>query len=107
MITKRPKLKAVVVTGIMTTSCVLWIFGLFTSPLTSPSTKAERRYVETYIQSHSPDLDKVRVLAELYWKRYPDVGQDHHYGRNGIMGIYGARNHYDQHGKVEGREWGR
>lgn len=107
MMSRKRKLKAVMVTGIMTVSCILWILGWNTSPFTSPSTKTERRYVESYIQSNSPDLEKVRALAELYWKRYPDVGRDSHYGRNGIMGIYGARTHYDQHGKREGRKWGR
>lgn len=99
--------KAILVSAVMIIAASLWLLGFVTSPSTSPRTRQERLYVDHYIQNNAPDLKEIRLQAERYWKRYPDVGADIHFGRNGIMGIYGARAHYDQHGKIEGRKWGK
>ena len=46
------------------------------------------------------------ALAEAYWRRYPDVGNDGYYGRQGPFGERGAAMHYEKHGRNEGRQWG-
>lgn len=99
-------IKGSLVSIVMFTAVGLWLLGMMTSPITSPQNRQQRLFVDNYIQNNAPDLEKVRLLAEIYWQRYPDVGSDAHFGRHGIMGIYGARAHYDQHGKIEGRRWG-
>lgn len=45
-------------------------------------------------------------LAEAYWNRYPDVAANAIFGRNSRLGIGGAREHYNLHGRKEGRVWG-
>jgi hypothetical protein len=45
-------------------------------------------------------------LAHAYWARYPDVRASALYGENGRLGILGAREHFMQHGRREGRVWG-
>ncbi len=47
-----------------------------------------------------------RRLSEDYWTRYPDVAADAYFGRNGKLGIQGAHEHYQRHGRHEGRVWG-
>ena len=45
-------------------------------------------------------------LARAYWARYPDVAAHGVYGEHGKMGVLGAREHFMQHGRREGRIWG-
>lgn len=53
-----------------------------------------------------PDKKRERRLAEAYWSRYPDVRDDWYFGQNGRLGVYGARVHYERHGKQgNGRVW--
>lgn len=44
-------------------------------------------------------------VAEAYWHCYPDVAQDSYFGQSGPLGILGAREHYERHGRREGRIW--
>jgi hypothetical protein len=99
-------MRGALVSTVMLIAVSLWLLGLLTSPNTSPKTRQQRQFLEHYIQDNAPNLKETRRLAEIYWRRYPDVSSDTHFGRSGIMGIYGARAHYDQHGKIEGRKWG-
>jgi FkbM family methyltransferase len=44
--------------------------------------------------------------AYSYWRRYPDVANDSHYGRFGDLGVAGARRHFEEHGRKESkRQW--
>ena len=45
------------------------------------------------------------IFASLYWQHNSDVELHELYGRNGRLGIYGARIHYHFYGKNEGRLW--
>ena len=44
-------------------------------------------------------------LADSYWRRNADVESHPRFGRNGGMGVYGARAHFNWHGRKEGRLW--
>jgi len=44
-------------------------------------------------------------LGSAYWERYPDVAIDRTYGRNGTLGLVGARLHFEDFGQAEGRVW--
>lgn len=89
----------VVVSG----SSVIWALGFFHSPLMRPEIEAERLFVNRYMEDNAPHLLAEKALAEAYWHRYLDVRNDAYFGKDGPMGIYGAREHYKQHGRREGR----
>ncbi|MDE1150007.1 MAG: FkbM family methyltransferase [Azospirillaceae bacterium] len=42
-------------------------------------------------------------LAYGYWRRYPDVAGHDYYGEFGTLGYEGARRHFIDHGRTEGR----
>ena len=98
----RPLLGAVVVA----VSSLLWTQGFLQSPMIRPELAEQRTFTEKYLQDNAPDLQAERSLAEAYWTRYRDVKVDRHFGINGPSGIFGARAHYEQHGKREGRVFG-
>jgi hypothetical protein len=52
------------------------------------------------------DAAAEEALARAYWERYPDVRASALYGEKGRLGILGAREHFTQHGRREGRVWG-
>lgn len=91
---------------ILTVSAVLWCRGLALSPVFESDILQEKIFINCYIQEHAPDLSVTRDHAEAYWQRYSDVSNHRYYGKNGAMGIFGAQEHYDHHGKQEGRIWG-
>jgi hypothetical protein len=46
-----------------------------------------------------------KASAERYWSCHPDVAAHPNFGRNGPLAYHGAREHFDRHGKREGRVW--
>jgi hypothetical protein len=97
------KTRLLVTVAVLGISCWLWILGLTGSPVFTPALVEENRYVRQYIQEQAPDYQEVNRLARAYWKRYPDVRNHKYFGKNGPMGIFGAREHFEQHGRREGR----
>lgn len=81
----------------------LWFKGFAKSPAIIPQQVHEIRFLSGYLEKNKPDLQEERDLAESYWLRYHDVREDPHWGENGPMGIWGPRNHYEMHGRREGR----
>lgn len=57
------------------------------------------------LASHAdPEAEVERAYS--YWRRYPDVAKDDHYGKFGDLGVAGARRHYEEHGRREfRRQW--
>jgi len=99
---KRLLLAAVV----LVISIVVWTAGLLNLAPLDPQVRREKRDLSRFIQDNAPDLAQQRMLARAYWKRYEDIRTDDHFGEDGPAGIFGARNHYRQHGKREGRIYG-
>ena len=91
--------------GLFLLSLGVYAYGAFTSTLLDPGLADERAYLMTASRMPEEDIAEVRRRAEAYWNRYKNVGADAHYGRNGALGIYGARAHYQKHGRYEGRIW--
>lgn len=92
------------VTGVaLAISCVIWLIGFLQSPLFRPEIYQERLRAEKLLKEQSPDYLAEKNLAEAYWMRYPDIIDHSYYGKQGPMGVYGAREHFKQHGKREGR----
>ncbi len=80
-------------------------YGAFTSSLLDRGLAGKRAYLMTVSRMPEMDIAEVRRQAEAYWDRYPNVANNWHFGRNGELGIYGARTHYLRHGRYEGRVW--
>ena len=91
--------------GLFLLSLGAYAYGAFTSSLFNPRLADERAYLMTASRMPEADPEEVRRRAEAYWSRYPDIAADAHFGRDGALGIYGARAHYQKHGRYEGRTW--
>jgi len=81
-------------------------YGLAHSPLINPEILTQRQLLAHHA-SQATDPEETRHLANAYWLRNPDVSKDPYYGRDGKLGDFGAAEHFRQHGKKEGRRWGR
>ena len=87
-------------------SYVAYAEGLRHHPQFDAAQAARLAYADHVIRTEKPADDLERRLAEIYWNRYPDVAQNAYFGRHGNLGIHGAREHYNRHGRHEGRIWG-
>ncbi len=86
-------------------SLVAYGYGAGHSPLLD-SAKAKQFDYLRQVEKKS-DLIRLdeRQQAEAYWRTYPDVENHPYFGKNGPLGIFGAREHFRRHGKQEGRRW--
>ncbi len=80
--------------------------GALTSALLDPARPEHVAAANQAVRQAGQDNETERRLAELYWQRYPDVAVNAIYGPKGPHGIFGAREHYQRHGRHEGRVWG-
>lgn len=80
-------------------------YGFSRSPGMNPDLRTQQELLARYAKSQGNPAE-IRALAEAYWQRNPDVAADSYFGRDGEMGVFGAREHYDRHGRKEGRLWG-
>lgn len=97
------KFSAAIVTSAIIFSAVIYCLELADSPLYLPEILEEKKYISSYVNENSPDIQKERKLARAYWRRYNDVRLDQHWGEKGPMGVWGPRDHYMLHGRREGR----
>jgi hypothetical protein len=89
-------------------ACAIWLYGASHSPVLDARLAAEEIYQRAALSRGRPvDAAEERALADAYWQRYPDVAKDAVFGESGRFGIFGAREHYERHGRREGRRWGR
>ncbi len=100
-----PKVRWFVAGVAVAGALAIYLWGTFTSPVFDQQRHRERAYLRAQLASSEQRLEQEAALAEAYWLRYPDVAADPTYGRDS-MGIEGARAHYRNHGKAEGRKWG-
>lgn len=87
-------------------SIVAWGYGMFQSQIWDPQVREEKRYLASFLRDSSADRSLEQQLAKAYWLRYEDIRSDSFFGENGPGGIYGAREHYQLHGRHEGRIFG-
>jgi hypothetical protein len=68
---------------------------------------SERRFTAllTAKNSSGQSATAFKASAERYWICHPDVAAHRFFGRNGPLAFHGAREHFDRHGKREGRVW--
>ncbi|BDD85681.1 hypothetical protein [Desulfofustis limnaeus] len=99
----RGRFRALLSISVLAVSIAIYYRGWQNSPLAEPKLAAERTYLRGYLEKHAPDLARERLLAESYWHRYEDIRLHSYWGENGPMGIWGPRDHYEQHGRREGR----
>jgi hypothetical protein len=84
-------------------SSALWLAGFLSSPLFLPEDQIKQNYRQNFTGTDNPEYQAEKDLAEAYWHRYPDVKQSEYWGPEGPLGIHGPRDHYEQHGRKEGR----
>ena len=86
----------------------LAVFGtaLVRSPVIDDVLAQERIVLNKHARRDRVDIAREQALADAYWVRNPDVAANGFFGRNGALGPFGAREHYDRHGREEGRRWG-
>ncbi len=100
-----PKVRWVLAGAALAGALAIYLWGAFTSPVFDQQRYRERAFVREQLAQAELRSEREAALAEAYWLRYPDVAADPTYGR-GSIGIEGARAHYRNHGKAEGRAWG-
>jgi len=89
----------------MAAAAGVYLWGALSSELLNADSAARNAYVKKIIETRSPDYTRELELAEAYWRTYPNVAKDKYYGRNGQMGVHGARAHFEAHGKRIGWKW--
>lgn len=95
-------MKLVTTVAILTTSVCFWLLGLFNSSILDPDA-ADVTFQAKLAPDDSARAEQQRRLAEAYWTRYPDIRTHHYFGEEGPLGVNGAWEHYQQHGRFEGR----
>ena len=84
---------------------VTYGFAALDSPLLDRERKRQLEILSHHSQGGARSEEEERKLAEAYWSQNADVASDLYFGREGTLGIWGAREHFDRHGKREGRLW--
>lgn len=91
--------------GLFILTLGVYAYGAFTSTLFDRGLADKRAFLVTASRAPEGDPAEIRRQAEAYWDLYPNVAEDEYFGRNGKFGRYGARYHYQSHGRFEGRTW--
>jgi len=103
---KIPWIRTGIAATAMAIAIALYIYGFSNEPRLRNGDPQQRAYALQVLKSQSHDMAQETALAEAYWRRYGDVAADPVVGRDGAMGVFGAREHYDRHGRRENRIWG-
>jgi hypothetical protein len=88
-------------------SLACFTIGFVRSPVIDDVLAQKRTVINKHARSDKVDLIRETLFAEAYWNRNPDVAAGSFFGADGALGVLGAREHYDRHGRMEGRHWGR
>ncbi len=91
--------------GLFVLSLGTYAYGAFTSTLFDGGLADKRAFLVTASRAPEGHPAEIRRQAEAYWDLYPGVARDEYFGRDGKFGVYGARYHYQAHGRYEGRTW--
>lgn len=89
--------------GIFVFALLAYGYFAWTSPWLDTEARLRMETLQR-LEKETRDSD-LKSAAEAYWRIYPDVAQDAFFGRAGRMGYGGAREHYQRHGRFEGRQW--
>jgi hypothetical protein len=81
-------------------------YGAAHSPLLDRDLAERRAWLRLEAAEGGADAAAEAGLAEAYWQRNPDVAADRYFGRGGVLGFFGPREHWKRHGRREGRAWG-
>jgi len=96
-----------IVVAVYAVCLVVFAVGLVRSPVIDHVFKQERIVLNKHARGDLIDVERERRFAETYWELNPDVAASAFFGSAGALGIFGPREHYDRHGRSEGRAWGR
>lgn len=87
-------------------SLSVFALAIVHSPVIDDVLAQERVVLNKHARSDQVDVIRETLFAQAYWARNPDVAAHPFFGAKGALGIFGAREHYDRHGRLEGRIWG-
>ncbi|MBT8353391.1 MAG: hypothetical protein KJO60_02645 [Desulfofustis sp.] len=97
------RLNGWLVIGLLSLSLILWLHGLLSSQIYDPEVYTPLRKSAALLRDNAAKHTEELELAKAYWLRYTDVRTHSFFGEEGPLGIAGAREHYLQHGRREGR----
>ena len=100
------KYRTLIVGAVLSLSLVFWLQGLLSSQIHDPRVHIPKRKAAALLRDGGSDHAAEAQLARAYWLRYEDIRTDPFFGESGLLGIYGAGEHYQQHGRLEGRIYG-
>lgn len=84
---------------------IVYAFGVKHSVLFNDRAAQQQTIITKNARLNLVEMAREKILAEAYWQRYPDVAADDFFGREGALGVHGPREHFDRHGRTEGRVW--
>jgi hypothetical protein len=87
-------------------SLAVFAVGIVRSPVIDDVLAQERVVLNKHARGDQVDMIRETRFAQAYWSRNSDVAAHAFFGAKGALGIFGAREHYDRHGRLEGRHWG-
>lgn len=91
--------------GVFVICLGVFAIGIVHSPVIDDVLAQERIVLNKHARGDLIDVVREREFAETYWDLNPDVAAHPYFGSAGALGIFGAREHYDRHGRREGRRW--
>ena len=92
-----------IIAAVIPLSILLWVHGLLTSEILDPEIQAQKRQAAVRLRDAATVSTNELEAARAYWLRYEDIRLHPLFGEHGPLGIAGAREHYRQHGRHEGR----
>ena len=110
------RLRGAVGVAFFAAACGVWVYGAVNSPLMDADLARQKAYVDETLRTtagrptlapkapSNPSSDEA-AYARAYWDRYPDVAADPYFGEMGELGVLGAREHFNRHGRFDGRRW--
>jgi hypothetical protein len=94
------------VAGFLALSLILWLHGLLSTQIFDPAVHIPQQKAAALLRDAAAQRADEVQLARDYWLRYSDVRTHAFFGENGPLGISGAKEHFRQHGRREGRIYG-
>lgn len=99
-------LRPLIVALFCCSSLVAWLVAYLNSPAEIKELAAKKSSINRVLKTGNYDSEKEKLLAEAYWLRYPTLAENSRWGRKGPMGILGPRDHFRNHGRLDGWIWG-
>lgn len=85
---------------------IMFVLGIQSSPLMDTEEAKHQLVLRAHARIANIDVGRELNFANSYWDRNQDIRNHQTYGEFGSLGPLGARQHYDDYGREDGRRWG-